>query len=84
VISPSIRAGLIRAGLAAGGIALAASAVGRLPVPGAVRAAGMLALPCVLLAFLRREERRLADAAGRVRARPVRPPAPAAPARRRR
>jgi len=84
VISPSVRAGFIRMGLVAGGITLAASAVGRVPLPGAARAACMLALPCALLAVLRREERRLANAATRVRARPVRPPAPAAPARRRR
>ena len=77
-----IQAGLARVGLVAGGFTLAASVVARLPLPGVLRAAGMLALPCILLAVLRKEERRLAEAAARLRAQPVRSPAPAAPDRR--
>ena len=81
---PFIRAALFRAALIVAGIALAASAVRYMPLPGAIRAAGMLALPCVLFSVMKREERRLAKAAGRVRAQSVRPPFPAAPARPRR
>lgn len=72
----------MRAFLAAGALGLLALAVGRAPLPGAVRAAGMFALPCALLPLLRAGVRRLADAANRMRA--VRQQAPAAPARRRR
>jgi uncharacterized membrane protein YfcA len=78
-MAPDIRAGIIRAGAVAGGSALAALAVGRIPAPGLVRALGMLALPCVLFAVLRREDRRMAHAADR--ARNLRPRVPAPPAR---
>jgi hypothetical protein len=81
VIGPGIRSAAVRAGLVAGGFTLAAVAVGRIPVPGLVRALGMLALPCLLVAVLRREERRLGEAALRARG-PARPRAPEAPARR--
>jgi hypothetical protein len=84
VIGPAIRAGLIRTGLVAGIFTLSALAVGHMPVPGAIRAAGMLALPCVLFSVLRREARRIAKAADQFRERSVRPPAPAAQVRRRR
>lgn len=50
---------LAPAALAAAGLVLAAAALGRLPLPGPVRAAGMLALPLALLGALRRGHRRL-------------------------
>ena len=67
MIAPPVRAGLIRSALVAGGFILAAFAVARVPLPGWARATGMLALPCLLLAVLRREDRRLARAAGLAR-----------------
>jgi hypothetical protein len=82
-MGPAIRGALVRAGLVAGGFTLVALAVEGIPAPGVLRAAGMLALPVALLSVLRRGERRLADASERLRARPVRPPGPAGPARRR-
>jgi hypothetical protein len=81
VIGPAIRSGLIRAGLVAGVFTLSAFAVGHMP--GTIRAAGMLALPCALFSVLRREERRIAKAADQLRERSVRPPTPAAQVRQR-
>ena len=54
-------------GLAAGALALAAEALGRLAMPGALRAWGMLALPIVLVSLQRRADLLLSRAAGRAR-----------------
>jgi hypothetical protein len=81
VNGPALRAGLRRAGLVAGGFTLAALAIERIPAGSPVRAAAMLLLPCLLLRVLRREERRLAQAADRLRPTPLRRRAPAPPAR---
>jgi hypothetical protein len=48
-----------RNALAAAGFAAGLAAVAELPVAGLARAAAMLALPCLLLRFLRREHDRL-------------------------
>lgn len=76
----AIRSGFVRAATVAGGFTLAALAVERMPAGAAVRATAMLLLPCLLLAVLRQEERRLASAARQARERRLRPRVPAPPA----
>jgi hypothetical protein len=68
-----IRNGAVRAGVIAAGSTLGAVALGLIPLPGPLRAVGMLALPCALFAVLRREDRRLRRAADDIGAGPVRP-----------
>ena len=63
----AIRRGAFRACLVAGGAALCPVALRHSGLPGPFLAAAMLALPCALLAVLRREGRLLADAASRAR-----------------
>ncbi len=79
----TVRAGLARTLAVVGGFTLAALTVERMPAGAALRATGMLLLPCLLLAVLRREERRLASAVRQARERRLRARAQAAPAPRR-
>jgi hypothetical protein len=76
----AVRSALVRSAAVAGGFTLAALAVEKMPAGPALRATGMLLLPCLLLAVLRREERRLSSAARQARERRVRPRGPEAPA----
>jgi|HubBroStandDraft_1064217.scaffolds.fasta_scaffold528205_2 hypothetical protein len=69
----AVMKGAIRAGVVAGGFTLGTVILGRAPLPGPVLGAGMLALPCLLFAVLRREDRRLARAVDDIRPGSVRP-----------
>jgi hypothetical protein len=69
----AVRGAALRACAVAGVFTAGAGVVALIPLPGLVRAAGMLALPCALLAVLRREDRRLDDARDDIRGGGVRP-----------
>ena len=76
---PALRSGALRAAAVCGAFLLGAGALARIPLPASVRAAGMLALPCLLFAVLKREARRIERASELARASPRRR-GPAAPA----
>jgi hypothetical protein len=69
----AIRNGAIRAGVIVTAATLLAEIVGDCPIPGPMRAAGMLALPCALFVVLRREDGRLRRSADHIGPDSVRP-----------
>jgi hypothetical protein len=73
MIPHAVKKGAVRTCVATASFTLGAVFIGNAPLPDFLRAAGMIALPCVLLAVLRREDRRLSRAADNVRSGSVRP-----------
>lgn len=71
---PVLGKGALRVVLVVAGVMLAPVFLIAAPLASPLRAAGMLALPCLLLWLLRREDRRLNRAACDIRSGPLGPP----------